>query len=521
METPSASPGRDPLLRRELPGPVLLITRAATLGVGLAMVAVIAHLIPRWVEARDREMAAFADTVPPGIVWIANVGAEALSIFAVLACLVVAGIILWRRSRDLLGIVVALAFLGIAPLLLDIAVTREIALGMGGPGDDWPVTRPLILMASTFALALPYLLPDGRVVPRWGMLMIVGQFVGIGYRAVSGYNPEGAALATAFVAVLLAGGAFIYRYRHSDAVGRQQMKWVALAGTIFLVAYALTGPPLLVAELRSGAAGLLYRVLSSALVSLAGAGLAVATTIAILRQGLLNIDLIINRAAVYAVLTAVLAGLFAIVAVVATRAFEAMSDARSDVVALVAVLPVGIAFVPLRSWLLHVADRFVSDRRVLTVLFVDIAGSTAHAVEIGDRAYRELLGHFRASVRQEIRRFGGREIDTAGDGFFATFESPGQAIRCALRIIDAVRPLGLEVRAGLHIGEVEAQGPHVTGIAVHTGARIASLASASEVLVSRTVRDLVSGSSIVLSDRGTHSLKGVPGDWQVYAAALG
>jgi len=104
---------------------------------------------------------------------------------------------------------------------------------------------------------------------------------------------------------------------------------------------------------------------------------------------------------------------------------------------------------------------------------------------------------------------------------FATFESPGEAIRCALQIVDTIRPMGLEIRAGLHIGEVEAQGPHVSGIAVHIGARIASLASASEVLVSRTVRDLVSGSNIVLRDRGTHSLKGVPGDWQVYAAAPG
>jgi class 3 adenylate cyclase len=499
-----------------------VIARAGTLSVAIAMAVVLVHLTPRWLAEREREMAAFADAAPAGVIWIANAGAEALSIFAVVACSVVAGIVLWRRSRDLLGIVVALAFVGALPFVLDIPIMREIALGMaGGSGDDWPVTRPLILMTSTCWLMLPFILPDGRIVPRWSIALIIGSVVAIGYRAVTGYNPEGVPAWIAFASTIVAAGAFVYRYRRSDAVRRQQIKWVVLAGTVFIVAYVLTAPPVLFPELGSGVIGLTYRLASSSLLSLAGAGLAVATTIAMLRQGFLNIDLIINRAAVYAILTATLVGLFAIFAVSATRVFEAVSGTRSDLVALIAVIPVGIAFVPLRSWLLRVADRFVSDLRVLTMLFIDIAGSTARAVEIGDRAYRELLGRFRSTVRQELRRFGGREIDTAGDGFFATFESPGQAIRCALRIVDVVRPMGLEVRAGLHIGEVEAQGPHVSGIAVHIGARIANLASASEVLVSRTVRDLVSGSNLVLRDRGTHSLKGVPGDWQVYAALPG
>src|SRR6266545_3131833 len=128
-------------------------------------------------------------------------------------------------------------------------------------------------------------------------------------------------------AMRVATNAFLYRYRVSDAVRRQQMKWVVLAGTIFVVVYVLTAPPLLFAELGSGVVGLLYRVVSSALLSIAGAGLAVATTIAMLRQGFMDIDLIINRAAVYAVLTAVLVGLFAIFAVSATRVFEALSGA--------------------------------------------------------------------------------------------------------------------------------------------------------------------------------------------------
>ncbi len=208
MNTPRVSPARDPLLRRELPGPVLLLARALTLSVAFAMAAVLAHLIPRWLEQRAREAATFADAVPASVLWMANMAAEALSIFAVLACYVVAGIVLWRRSRDMLGIVVAIAFIGAAALVLDLPVIREIALSMGGPGDDWPVTRPLILVASTFLIALPYILPDGRVVPRWGLVPLAGQTAGVDYRAISGYNPEGGPLWLALAGTALAAAAF-------------------------------------------------------------------------------------------------------------------------------------------------------------------------------------------------------------------------------------------------------------------------------------------------------------------------
>ena len=122
-------------------------------------------------------------------------------------------------------------------------------------------------------------------------------------------------------------------------------------------------------------------------------------------------------------------------------------------------------------------------------------------------------------VRNELARFRGREIDTAGDGFFATFDGPARAIRCAQAIVAAVREIGLEIRAGLHTGEVELADGAVRGIAVHTGARVASLAEAGDVVVSGTVKDLIAGSGIELTDRGTHELKGIPGNWQLYAVA--
>jgi class 3 adenylate cyclase len=159
------------------------------------------------------------------------------------------------------------------------------------------------------------------------------------------------------------------------------------------------------------------------------------------------------------------------------------------------------------------------DRVLATILFTDLVDATGHASELGDRRWRELVEQHHRLIRTQLGYFRGREIDTAGDGFFATFDGPARAIRCACAIRDGVRELGLEIRAGLHTGECELMDNKVGGIAVHIGARVAAAAQPSEVLVSRTVKDLVAGSGIGLDDRGTHELKGVPGEWQLYAVA--
>jgi class 3 adenylate cyclase/pimeloyl-ACP methyl ester carboxylesterase len=162
----------------------------------------------------------------------------------------------------------------------------------------------------------------------------------------------------------------------------------------------------------------------------------------------------------------------------------------------------------------------VADDRVLaTVLFTDIVDSTRRAAEIGDRDWHALLDAHDAVVRSQLSRFRGREVNTSGDGFLAMFDGPQRAIRCAMAIRDAVQSLGIKVRAGLHTGECEIRGDDIGGIAVHIGARVSALAGPNDVLVSSTVRDLVIGSGLEFEDRGAYELKGVPGEWRLFAVA--
>jgi class 3 adenylate cyclase len=165
-----------------------------------------------------------------------------------------------------------------------------------------------------------------------------------------------------------------------------------------------------------------------------------------------------------------------------------------------------------RQW-----DMVESERVLATILFTDIVGSTAKLADVGDRAWSDLLKKHHALVRRQLVRFAGKEMDTAGDGFFARFDGPARAIRCACAIADGVRDVGLEVRQGLHTGECEVVDGKVGGIAVHIGARIAARAAPGEVLVSGTVKDLVAGSGIQFAERPPVELKGVPGTWRLYA----
>jgi class 3 adenylate cyclase len=162
---------------------------------------------------------------------------------------------------------------------------------------------------------------------------------------------------------------------------------------------------------------------------------------------------------------------------------------------------------------------FVPDTVLATVLFTDIVGSTERAAVVGDEAWRDQLAQHRQALRREIARYGGREIDTAGDGFLITFDGPARAIFAARAMIDAASQHGLTIRAGAHTGECQRDGNALAGIAVHIGARITALAQPDELLVSRTVTDLVAGSGIQFLARGDHQLKGVPGTWQLYAVA--
>jgi class 3 adenylate cyclase len=163
------------------------------------------------------------------------------------------------------------------------------------------------------------------------------------------------------------------------------------------------------------------------------------------------------------------------------------------------------------------ARRPVGDRVLATVLFTDVVSSTERAAALGDRAWKSLLDRHDEALRDVLARHGGVEVDTTGDGMLSTFDSPARAVRCASETIEATKAIGLEIRAGVHTGEIERRGDDVAGIAVHIGARVAALASAREVLVSGTVPPLVVGSGLDFADRGDHELKGVPGTWHLFA----
>jgi class 3 adenylate cyclase len=173
----------------------------------------------------------------------------------------------------------------------------------------------------------------------------------------------------------------------------------------------------------------------------------------------------------------------------------------------------------IQAFLPQGAGHVSGDRKLATVLFTDIVGSTEKAGELGDAEWKGLLQRHHQVVRAMIARHRGEEVDTAGDGFLVTFDGPARAVRCAREIVDAVRPLGIEIRAGVHTGEVEAIDGKVGGIAVHIGARLASEAAASEVLVSQTVKDLVAGSGLAFEDAGEHELKGIADRWRLYRVA--
>jgi class 3 adenylate cyclase len=171
-----------------------------------------------------------------------------------------------------------------------------------------------------------------------------------------------------------------------------------------------------------------------------------------------------------------------------------------------------------RAFLTGVREAPESDRVLSTVLFTDIVGSTEQAATVGDSGWKELLDAHDDMVRRQLERFRGREVKTLGDGFLATFDGPARAIRAACAIRDGAQRLGLEIRAGLHTGEIETRGTDVGGLAVHIAARVGALAEAADVLVSRTIVDLVAGSGIEFEDRGEHELKGLPGAWRLFAA---
>lgn len=510
-------------LRRELSGRGLLLARVIVAVYGSLLVLVYLRWLPRWIRDELAIGASAGGLSGGGFAYRAvPLAAAGIAILATLAWIGLAVLVFLRRSRDLFGLLLSASFLSIGIVTTDLGgiVTMERSDSWGA----WPAA--ILIFANGLSLPWLYCFPDGRFVPRW-TVGLAGIWLGLNLEYALGApgldqtfvgHAGVVVLNVAFVTSVVALGAYKY-WRRSTAVQRQQGKWLLLGSLFFLAVYLLVFPTgALVAQVTQSGTGFLFHFISSALFSLGVIAIPLVIGIAIFRQGLLDIDLLINRTLTYVAITVILAIGFVAISAVSNWVLAAVTGQRSEFVLLASVVPVALAFTPIRAWALNIADRFVSDRKVMTLLFLDIVGSTTRAYALGDRAWRELLERFRSTVRRGIKRYGGKEIDTTGDGFFITFEGPDQALRCAHKLIEAVRLLGLEIRVGVHIGEVQVDGHHVEGANVHLAARVMSEAGPSEVLVSRALRDVIAGSEIELRDRGARALKGVPGDVQLFAA---
>lgn len=306
------------------------------------------------------------------------------------------------------------------------------------------------------------------------------------------------------LAMIGAVAGLVVRFRRSAGDERLQLKWFAFAAAVdvlILVLWMTVG--------LTALEGFLSAVVFAAV-------LPIAIGIAILRYRLYEIDVLVRRTAVYGSVTAVLAVGFVAADIALQYVLESLTGQRSELITAALGIGVGLTFGPLRQRVRPMVDRLLPSRASLTLLFTDIVGSTQAIVELGDEAWRALLGRYRVAVRRELARFAGREINTAGDAFFATFDRPMSGIRCAWAIRAAVRQLGLETRTGLHVGEVEMRGEEISGLAVHAAARVMAAAGDGEVVVSDAARQAVGTNEVDLQDRGRHELKGVPGTWQLY-----
>ena len=305
-------------------------------------------------------------------------------------------------------------------------------------------------------------------------------------------------------AIFLSAVSLFVRYRRGDSIVRAQIRWIGLVAVAVFISFVLS------AVLANN-----FFFFGTGITAIAC--LPIAIGVAISRYHLYDIDLIINRTVLYGGVTLALLAAFGAANIGLQRVLESTTGQRSELLTGALGIGVGLLYLPIRSRVRPVVDRFLPGRALLTLLFTDIVGSTERIVELGDERWRILLGRYRAAVRQELSRYGGHEVDTAGDAFFATFERPSSGVGCAVAMRSAVEMLGIHLRTGVHLGECEMRGEKVSGIEVHTAARIMAAAADGEILLSAAVRDAIAENQFATTYRGSHELKGVPGAWQLYA----
>jgi len=461
---------------------------------------------------------------------------------------ILGGLVVSQQPRNALGwIFLAIAFLNALPGTTTQYSRFALMTEPHAPFSPWIpwvgyVSATLVYPSGLATLAL-MLVPNGRLLsPRWrwvawaGMVMtayllvtvcldpIAIQFSGMqpipnptGIAGLEGLNSGAIGTAgylTASLVLAIGASSLVVRFRRAGGEERQQLRWVAVAtafAVLINIAYTLVAVTFLTPDLRTALAPIVV-ITGFALALPAG------FAVAILRYRLYDLDLLLNRTILYGAVTVVLLLVLGLADLIAQRALLTLFNQRSELLAIALGLSAGLAFGPVRRWLRPVVDRALPARSRLTLLFTDIVESTQAIVDLGDERWREVLDQFRVTIRQLLSRHGGREVNTAGDAFFAVFGRPQHAVSCAAEMRDAVGALGLRVRTGLHVGDVEMRGEQVTGLAVHAAARIMGQAPPGEIVISEELAALLP-SDTSLRDAGRHELRGVPGDWQLYVMA--
>ncbi len=461
--------------------------------------------------------------------------------FALLGALVVS-----RQPRNALGwIFLAISFCNGLPGLTNQYARLALLTNPGLPFSAWipwvgKFTDNLVYPSGMALLAF-LLLPAGRLISdRWRPVAWAGLAITAGIEVLRFLDPTGLDLTgvphvpnpTGIVgleglaqgpigiglyvtgtALLLAGAASVLiRLRRATGEERLQLRWVASA-TIFAV---LLNAVITALGLTLLSSQQLIIVITVTSVIGFGVALPASFAVAILRYRLYDLDLLLNRTILYGGVTVVLAAGLGIANLLAQRAVEAVFNQRSELVSAALGVGAAVTWGPMRSAARPLIDRALPARSRLTLLFTDIVQSTERLVDLGDEQWRDLLDRYRAAVRSELAHHRGREVNTAGDAFFAVFDRPMRGVECAVAMRSVVAELGLRVRTGLHCGEVEMRGEQVSGLAVHAAARVMAEADGDEILISRDVANELGG-SVALRDAGAHALKGVPGEWQLFA----
>jgi class 3 adenylate cyclase len=321
----------------------------------------------------------------------------------------------------------------------------------------------------------------------------------------------------ALVAFLFSGlAAQAFRLRRvSSPTERRQTKWIFYGLSLIVAAYALWS------FVEFGTHNQVVATLADIVVQLASIASAGLLGIAMIRFRLYDIDLVVNRTILYGSATALLVIAFAGLSALSKRIIEAATGHSSEIMTIPLIVAAAVAFGPLQRIIRPYVDRLLPPRATLTLFFTDICDSTVRAVAMGDERWRETLINYRATVRRGLRRFKGSEMDTAGDGFFAVFDRPADALASAQWLRDRLQELDLDSRFGLHAGECELRGEKVSGVAVIAAARVMATAGPNEIVISRVVHETLGDKEGPFRDLGDHALKGLPGTWRLYGSMLG